>query len=168
MNSDNRSTHSLAVAALVVGCVSLLLTLLLAGFLMIRSGGERAAETALPTYLSEKALADIAESIAKPFNAEDFEALYGRFDPVARAQLSADTLKKQLGVLRPAIGKIDDSNFVGGQRIASPGTLPMYQLQYALKLSGGEYTGGTMTVKVMDHGDHAGIIWFFVGGTTPK
>jgi hypothetical protein len=122
----------------------------------------------MPTYLSAKALADIAESIAKPFNAEDFDELYARFDPAARAQLAAETLKKQLGALRPTIGKIDASAFVGGQRIASPGTLPMYQLQYSVKLSGGEYTGGTLTVKIMDHGDNAGVVWFLIGGTIPK
>jgi hypothetical protein len=168
MSNENQNTHALAIAALVVACVSLALTLMLAALSLFRSNGEHAAETALPTYLSAKALADIADGIVEPFNAEDFEGLYAHFDPAARAQMSVDTLKKQLGALRPAMGKIDAASFVGGQRIPSPGTLPMYQLQYSVKLSGGEYTGGSLSVKVMDHGDHAGIIWFFVGGTTPK
>lgn len=168
MNGDNRNTHTLAVVALVVACVSLVLSLLVAVSLVFKSDGQHATDTALPKYLTEKALADIAKNIAEPFNADDFDALYTRFDPAARAQLSADTLKKQLGALRPTIGKIESSNFIGGQRIASPGTLPMYQLQYSVKLSGGEYTGGNLSVKVMDHSDHAGMIWFFIGGTIPK
>jgi hypothetical protein len=168
MSEDNRGTHAFAIAALIVASVSLILTLLLAGLVLFKSSGDRAAESVLPTYLSEKALAGIAESIAEPFNAEDYEQLYSRFDPAARAQLSADTLRKQLGSLRAAIGKIDTSSFTGWQRIPAPGTLPLYQLQYALKLSGGDFASGTLSVKVMDHGDHAGIIWFFVGGTTPK
>jgi hypothetical protein len=113
-------------------------------------------------------LAVIAENIVDPFNAEDYEGLYNQFDAAARAQLSVDTLKKQIGALRPAIGKIDAANFVAWQRIPSPGTLPMYQLQYSLALSGGEYLAGSLSVKVIDHGDHAGVIFFYVGGTTPK
>jgi len=35
-------------------------------------------------------------------------------------------------------------------------------------LSGGDFVSGSLSVKVMDHGDHEGIIWFFVGGATPK
>jgi len=168
MSNDNRGTHTLAIAALIVACVSLILTLLIAGFLLTKTSGERTADSALPSYLSEKKLAAIAESIVKPFNMDDFEGLYSNFDEVARAQLSADTLKKQLAALRPVIGKIDAASYVSWQRIPSPGTLPLYQLQYSLKLSGGEYVSGSLSVKVIDHGDHAGIIWFLVGGTIPK
>jgi hypothetical protein len=166
--SDDNGTRSLAIAGLIVACVSLILTLLIAGFLLAKSKGERTADTALPSYLSEKQLAAIAEDIVVPFNADDYEGLYSHFDAAVRAQLTADTLKKQIGVLRPTIGKIDAANFVAWQRIPSPGTLPLYQLQYSLKLSGGEYAAGSLSVKIMDHGDRAGIIFFFVAGTTPK
>ena len=168
MSNENRDPQTLAIAALIVACVSLVLSLLIAGFLLLKAGGEHAVDSALPQYLSEKRLARIAESIVEPFDAGDFDALYSVFDPAARAQLSVDTLKKQLDPLRPSIGRIETASYMGWQKIPSPGTLPMYQLQYSLKLSGGNYVSGTLSVKVMDHGDHEGVIWFFVGGTTPK
>jgi hypothetical protein len=168
MSNDNRDPQALAIAALIVACVSLVLSLLIAGFLLLKTGGEHAVDSALPRYLSEKRLADIAESIVEPFNAGDFDGLYSIFDPAARAQLSVDTLKKQVSALRPAIGEIETASYVGWQKVASPGTLPIYQLQYSLKLSGGDYVSGSLSVKVMDHGDHEGVIYFFVGGTTPK
>jgi hypothetical protein len=168
MSNDDRGTQTLAIAALIIACVSLVVSLLIGGFLLLKTNGEHAADLPLPHYLSEKRLAGIAESIVEPFNAGDFDALYSVFDPAARAQLSADTLKKQIDSLRPSIGKIETASYVGWQKIPSPGTLPMYQLQYSLKLSGGNYVSGTLSVKVMDHGDHEGVIWFFVGGTTPK
>jgi hypothetical protein len=168
MSNDNRGTQTLAIAALIIACVSLVLSLLIAGFLLLKTSGEHAVDSALPQYLSEKRLAGIAEGIVEPFNAGDFDGLYSVFDPAARAQLSADTLKKQLGSLRPSIGKIETASYVGWQKIPSPGTLPMYQLQYSLKLSGGDFVSGLLNVKVTDHGDHEGIIWFFVAGTTPK
>ena len=132
------------------------------------SSGEHAAESALPRYLSEKRLAGIAESIVEPFNAGDFDGLYSVFDPAVRAQISADTIKKQLSPLRPSIGKIETASYVGWQKIPSQGTLPIYQLQYNLKLSGGDFVSGTLSVKIRDHGDHEGVIFFFVGGTTPN
>ena len=113
-------------------------------------------------------MASIANSIAAPFNAEDYEAIYGLLDPQARSQIAPDTIRKQLAPLRPGIGRIDSMNFVRSQRIQSPGTLPMFQLEYSLKLSGGQYIGGDMNIRVIDHGDHVGIVWFFVGGTVPK
>jgi hypothetical protein len=168
MSNDDRGTQTLAIAALIIACASLVVSLLIGGFLLLRTNGEHAADSALPQYLSEKRLASIAESVVEPFNAGDFDALYSVFDPAARAQISADTLKKQLDSLRPSIGKIETASYIGWQKIPSPGTLPMYQLQYSLKLSGGNYGSGTLSVKVMDHGDHEGIIFFFVGGTTPN
>src|SRR6185437_13267960 len=102
MNGDQRNSHTLAIVALVIACVSLVLSLIVAGSMVFKSGGERAIDTALPKYLSEKQLADFAQSIADRFNADDFDELYARFDPAARVQMSADTLKKQLGALRPA------------------------------------------------------------------
>jgi hypothetical protein len=166
MSNDDRGT--LAIAALIIACVSLVLSLLIGGFLLLKTNGERTADSALPPYLSEKRLASIAESIVEPFNAGDFDALYNVFDPAARAQISADTLRKQLDSLRPSIGKIEAASYMGWQKIPSPGTLPMYQLQYSLKLSGGNYASGSLSVKVMDHGDHEGVIFFFVAGTTPQ
>jgi retron-type reverse transcriptase len=144
------------------------MSLVIGGFLLLKTNGEHVADSALPQYLSEKRLASIAESIVEPFNAGDFDALYNVFDPAARAQISADTLKKQLDSLRSSIGKIEAASYIGWQKIPSPGTLPMYQLQYSLKLSGGNYLSGSLSVKVMDHGDHEGVIFFFVAGTTPK
>jgi hypothetical protein len=168
MSNDDRGTQGLAIAALVVACLSLVVSLMIGGFLLLKTNSEHAADSSLPQYLSEKRLAGIAESIVGPFNAGDFDALYSVFDPAVRAQLSADTLKKQLDSLRPSIGKVETASYTGWQKIPSSGTLPMYQLQYSLKLSGGNYSSGTMSVKVMDHGDHEGVIFFFVGGTTPN
>jgi hypothetical protein len=168
MSNNNRGTQTLAIAAFTIACVSLVLSLLIAGFLLLKTSGEHAAESALPQYLSEKRLAGIAESIVEPFNAGDFDGLYSVFDPAVRAQLSAETVRKQVGSLRPSIGKIETASYVGWQKIPSPGTLPIYQLQYNLKLSGGDFVSGTLSVKVMDHGDHEGVIWLVVLGTTPK
>jgi hypothetical protein len=168
MSNDNRGTQTLAIAALITACVSLVLSLLIVGFLLLKTSGEHAAESALPQYLSEKRLAGIAESIVEPFNAGDFDGLYSVFDPAVRAHLSADTIKKQLSPLRSSIGKIETASYVGWQKIPSQGTLPIYQLQYNVKLSGGDFVSGTLSVKVTDHEDHEGVIWLVVLGTTPK
>lgn len=168
MNSEVRNSQAVAIAALIVACVSLILTLGIGGYLLVRNNSDRAADLVLPSYLTEKTLAKIAESIVEPFNAADFDNLYSNFDPAARAQLSADTLRKQLGSLRSSIGKIDAASYVGWQKVPSPGTLPMYQLQYSLKLSGGDFNAGALSVKVMDHSDHAGVIWFLSAAPLPS
>jgi hypothetical protein len=69
MSNDDRGTRTLAIAALIIACVSLVVSLLIGGVLLLKENGEHAADSALPQYLSEKRLAGIAESIVEPFNA---------------------------------------------------------------------------------------------------
>jgi hypothetical protein len=166
---DN-SSRGLLVAILIVVGLNLAATLVQTG-LLVRSASAipaaaAGAEKALPGKYTDAVLARIADRVVAPYNKHDMEAVYAEFDEIAKNQISRAKFDTQLAQLSTLIGKVESSSFVGSQRQQSQGRLDMYQLNYIVRLSGGNLPTGTMTITVVDRESGPGIVGFFINGKT--
>ena len=124
------------------------------------------ADRALPEKYTDAALVKIADRVVVPYNKQDMDALYAAFDEIAKNQIPRDKFDAQLTKLWTLVGKVESSSFVGSQRQQSQGRLDMFQLNYVVRLSGGELPTGTMTITVVDREAGPGIVGFFINGKT--
>jgi hypothetical protein len=168
---DN-SSRGLLVAILIVVGLNLAATLVQTGLLLRSTSGipATAAETGrnLPGKYTDAALARISDRVIVPYNKHDIDALYGAFDEIAKNQIPRDKFDAQLAQLSTLVGKVESSSFVGSQKQQSQGRLDMYQLNYVVRLSGGNLPTGTMTITIVDRESGPGIVGFFINGKTQQ
>lgn len=119
----------------------------------------------LPDYLDDDALAELAGRLQELYNAEDHVAMYAEFDELARVQFMADDLKLQLANFGKVVGKIDDTAFSHHEATDYRGR-DAFNLHYKVRLSEGPFSLGTLRLSVIDRDDHAGLMGFFVNGTS--
>jgi hypothetical protein len=166
---DN-SSRGLLIAILIVVALNLVATLVQTGLLLRSPAGISAtateADRTLPKKYNDAELAKIADRVVVPYNKQDMDALYSVFDEIARNQIPRDKFDAQLAQLWALVGKVESSSFVGSQRQQSQGRLDMYQLNYVVRLSGGNLPTGTMTITIVDRESGPGIVGFFINGKT--
>ena len=167
---NDSSSRGLLIAILIVVGLNLAVTLVQTALVLrstsVIAGTAAGAARALPEKYTDAALAKIADRVVVPYNKQDLDTLYGAFDEIAKNQIPRDKFDAQLAKLWTLVGKVESSSFVGSQRQQSQGRLDMYQLNYVVRLSGGGLPTGTMTITVVDRESGAGIVGFFISGTT--
>lgn len=161
------SSRGLLVAILIVSGMNLLVAAVQVG-LMLRQPTKAASEASptLPKQFTDAELSNIAHRVTEPYNRGDMDALYDAFDDLAKNQLPRSKLEEQLGQVAGLVGKVDSAAYSGFQKLPSQGGLDMYQLNYVVKLSGGRFNSGVMTVSVVDRTQTIGIVGFFINGRT--
>jgi len=166
------SSRALLIAILTVAALNLAATLVQTGLLLRSNSGVPAsaaeAERNLPAKYTDEALIKIADRVAVPYNKGDIDALYAAFDDAAKNQIPREKFETQLGQLTNLVGKVESKSFVGSQKQQSQGRLDMYQLNYVVRLSGGQFPTGTMNITVVDRESGPGIMGFFITGKTEQ
>jgi hypothetical protein len=166
------SSRGLLLAILIVVSLNLAATLVQTGLLLRAPSGIPAAatqaDTTLPGKYTDAALAKIADRVVVPYNNQDIDALYSVFDEIAKNQIPRDKFGAQLAQLWTLVGKVESSSFVGSQKQQNQGRLDMYQLNYVVRLSGGNLPTGTMTITIVDRESGPGIVGFFINGKTQQ
>jgi hypothetical protein len=125
-----------------------------------QSGEQQAS---LPDRYDEAELARISDTFVKPYNSNDVDALYEVLDPVAKTQVPRSKVEETIGKLRPTLGEIESSSYVSFQNISSQG-VEIIQLNYAVSLSGGTFTSGTLQINIIDRKSGPGLVGFFLNG----
>jgi hypothetical protein len=165
-------SRGLLVAILIVVGLNLAATLVQTGILLQTTSGipvtASVTRNALPAKYTDAALAKIAARLVEPYNKLDIDALYAEFDAIAKTQIPRDKFATQFTRLSGLVGKVESSSFSGSQKQQSQGSLDMYQLNYAVRLSGSEFPAGTMTINVVDRESGPGIVGFFITGKTQQ
>jgi hypothetical protein len=132
-----------------------------------RSASSRTAtaDNALPSKFTDAVLAKIADRVVAPYNKKDMDALYAEFDEIARNEIPHDKFEAEFSKLSNLVGKVESSSYVGSQKLQSQaGRLDMYQLNFVVRLSGGNFPTGTMTINVVDRESGPGIVGVFING----
>lgn len=134
--------------------------------LLWRSTPEKSAHPEQTTErFSPEVAEEIAQKVVQPYNNGDTSQLYAAFDDLAKVQMSLEQLEKQTVNVLTVVGKVDSAAFAGSKAMPEQGPWPMYQLNYMVRLSGGNFSGGAMFITVVDRGDEYGVMGFFVNGT---
>jgi hypothetical protein len=151
------------IAILIVSVASLLLSATQLG-LALRGTGSSASASSLPSRYSDEELRRIATSVTDPYNRDDIDSIYNAFDEVARNQVPRQKIADSVATLRKMLGNVDSVTYVGFKALPHEGTLPLYQLNYSVKLSGGTLPNGTMQINVIDRPAGPGIVGFIIYG----
>ena len=167
-SSEPPRAHPLLYVVLVVTLVNLLLT----GTLWFSAGHRQQPQSdtpstsdSLPSYLDEAGLANIASDLTHYYNAQDGEAFYAAMDDLAKVQLSLKDIQSELDRLPALVGKIEASAY-SHYESSTYGSFPSYNLIYKVRLAGGPFEGGTLSVSVIDRGGRHGLIGFRVNGAS--
>ena len=169
MSEDSVNTsRGLLVAILVVALLNLVLAAVQTG-IALRSPAGTAAESreAVPARRWSPAETDaLAARVTEPFNRGDLDALYESFDPLARNQFSREDFEKQFRPLSEIVGQIESASFAGSQVLQNQGSLDVHQLNYVVRLGGGQFATGAMNINVVERDGQLGIVGVFVNGRT--
>jgi hypothetical protein len=162
---SDESSRGLLIAILIVGVASLLASSIQIG-LTLRGGTPHAAASNLPSRYSEDELRKLAASLTEPYNRDDVDAIYKTFDDVAKNQVSRQKVADTLAKLRSMFGNIDSATYEGFKELSQEGGLPVYQLNYSVRLAGPDLPNGTMQINVIDRQSGPSILGFFVSART--
>lgn len=160
------SSRGILIAILLVCGANLLVGVLQTG-LLLRQPGTVAAPSAGDPFagrFDSAAMATIARRVVEPYNRNDPDGIYKAFDDIAKVSLKRDEFDKQLKSMYDLIGKIDTLAYESARKTQGQGGLDTYEVKYAVKLSGGRFSAGEMTLHVLDRGSDLGIYGFFVTG----
>src|SRR5215813_7349775 len=102
----------------------------------------------LPAKYDAAALAKVARRITEPFNRGDVNGLYNAFDEAAQLQMSRETFEAQVKAL-DMFGKVEAAAYQTARKVQSEWG-NTYELKYIVKLTGGRFNSGQMTVTVID------------------
>ncbi len=163
-------SRGLLVAILVVAVLNLVLAAVQTG-IALRTPPVVAAESGETSTARRWSPAEtdaLAARVIEPFNRGDLNALYELFDPLARNQFSREDFEKQFKPLSELIGQIDSASFAGSQTLQNQGSLDVYQLNYVVRLSGGQVPTGAMNINVVDRDGQLGIVGVFINGRTGR
>ena len=160
------SSRGVLIAILVVSIANLLVGALQTGLLLNQRAATTATESSnqLTAKFDAAVVAKVARRITEPYNRGDVDALYNAFDDIAKVQMPRAQFDAQIKSMVELIGKVDSTAYEGAQKLANEGGLDAYQLKYVVKLSGGRFNTGEMTVNVFDHTSDLGIYAFFING----
>jgi hypothetical protein len=61
---------------------------------------------------------------------------------------------------------VDSASYSGFRQLPNQGGLKLFQLNYSVRLSGGQVPIGNMQINVVDRTSGAGIVGFFISGRT--
>jgi len=164
---STESSRGILIAILVVCGANLLVGVLQTG-LLLRPGtiAPPAAVDPFAGRFDSTAMATIARRVVEPYNHSDSNAVFNAFDDVAKVSLVRDEFERQLKAMYDLIGKIDTMAYESARKTQGQGGLDTYEVKYAVKLSGGRFRAGEMTLHVLDRGTDLGIYGFFVAGNT--
>ena len=152
------------IAILVVSVANLLVGVLQTG-LMLKQPPATATESSfeLPAKYDAVVLAKVARRITEPFNRGDLDGLYNAFDEAAKLQMSRETFEVQVKAL-DLFGKVEAASYETARKVQNEWG-NTYELKYIVKLSGGRFNSGQMTVIVIDRASDLGIWGFNINGT---
>jgi hypothetical protein len=168
--SEN-SSRPLLIAILVVAAANLVASALQIGLSIQgqKAGGTTPTAESLPARYTESEIASIAKRVTGPYNQGDLEGLYVSLDDLAKNQISMDKLKEQVGKLRALVGTaVESASYSGFHVLQNEGGLKLIELDYVVRLSGGQVPSGTMQIKIVDRPSGAGILGFFINARTPQ
>lgn len=116
--------------------------------------------------ISSKDATALADRIVPLYNANNENALYDQFDELAKVQISKEQLIEQLSKLGTIIGKIDSYVYSHAVTLGTEGGRTYYKLIYKVRLSGGPFSQGEMTLTVTTGEKGLGLYGLFVNGTS--
>jgi hypothetical protein len=132
----------------------------------LKGSALRANASSLPARYTEEELKKIAATVTEPYNRDDVDAIYKSLDDVVKNQLTrqkvADTVQKLKGML----GTVDSLTYEGFKELPHENSLPVYQLNYSVKLSGAQLPVGTMQINVLDRPSGPSLVGFFIFART--
>lgn len=162
------SSRGILIAILIICVANLIVSTLQVGLLFRQSSGTVAAQAvdSLPTKFTDAELTRIAYQVTDPYNRHDMDALYEVFDDIFKMQLSKEKLEEQLGSTMELVGKVDSATYSGFKKLSGQDGIELYELNYVVKLSGGHFSIGTMTINIINRPQKVGIVGFFINGRT--
>jgi len=158
-------SRGLLIAILIVSVASLLLSATQLG-ITLRSSASNPSTSTLPSRYSDEELRRIASSVTEPYNRDDIDGLYKTFDDVAKNQITRQKVADTVATLKSLVGNVDSATYEGFKALPHEGTLPVYQLNYSVKLSKSTLPNGTMQINVLDRSSGPGLVGFYVYGKT--
>lgn len=161
------SSRGILIAILAVVSLNLVVTSIQLG-VELHSGSTVSHAEALPARYTPSVLQGLADRLIGPYNNDDGDALYASFDDLAKNQISREQFLQKFEQLRTLMGKVESASYSGFTRQQSQGSLPAYQLNYVVKLSGSTLPSGTLMINVVDRDTGPGIIGFFIYGRTAQ
>jgi len=108
----------------------------------------KAAQHELPPVLSSEVRDEIFESFSQYFNAADYDSLYNMFGPVTKAQLTKETVTKELEKLVDYFHSIESGAYAYSELVGSQGSTNIFTMYYSVKLSEKSQFGTKGTLKV--------------------
>lgn len=106
----------------------------------------------------------LSESLIPLYNQRNVTALYDRFDPLAKVQITKDQVAAQVEKLATLLGRVKDCAYSHATIAGAQGGRTYYTLHYKVSLSGGQLPTGTFTLTVARNANELGLFGFFIGG----
>jgi hypothetical protein len=85
-------------------------------------------------------------------------------DTLAKNQVSQEKMADQIKKLKSLVGNVESASYSGFKELPNEGGLKLFQLNYGVKLSGGQVPFGSMQINVVDRPGGPGIVGFFIFG----
>jgi hypothetical protein len=169
---SDATVRNLLIAILAVSAANLVVSMVQTTIALTRPAPpgsiDAAGNAELPSKFSPDELQRLAARVTEPYNRNDLDAVYAEFDELTKVQVSREKFREQMGSVSEVVGRVDSFAFAGWQKIPNQGGLPQYQLNYLVRLSGGRFSGGAMSINVVDRGESVGVIGFFINGATQR
>ncbi|MDK1286453.1 DUF3887 domain-containing protein [Pseudoalteromonas umbrosa] len=109
---------------------------------------EEASKHELPSFITEQVREDILNTFIEHFNAQDFDALYNMFGPVAKSQISKEKMDEEFSKLVRVFDKIEQGTYSFAELSGQQGSTTVYVLNYTVTLSEKSTFGGAGNLKI--------------------
>ncbi|MBU2707685.1 hypothetical protein KCM76_16960 [Zooshikella marina] len=107
----------------------------------------------------------VAEPLVRLYNEKQHSKIYELFDDLAKVQFTEETLKEQIEKVYKMVGRVDKFIYSHSEYVGVVNGKQYYNLHFQVKLSGSDFTKGSMKVTVVDLQGKYGLIAFFVNGS---
>lgn len=167
---QNQASKRLLIAILIISALNLLTSIIQISIsisTLVPTEKETTTGDATLTHnWTETELDKIATRVTEPYNRKDLEKLYSILDELTKQQLTLAEFTSQLSNSYDFIGTVESSTYLGSTEMKVPGQLNTYKLNYSIRLSGGKFETGRMTITVIDRDGTPGIVGIFLNGNT--
>lgn len=119
------------------------------------SQAQQVATHELPQVVNSKVRDSLYKEFASAFNAEDYDALYEMFGPVAKAQIAREEMDSEFKKLVKYFSSVQSGGFTHSELAYTQGNTNVYVLYYTVKLPEESEFGslGTLKITVAVQGD---------------
>lgn len=163
VSTDRLSSSTVLIIALLIANLGL------SSYIAFRPSPRPNAEFSkdAPTFaITELEANKAAETVVPLYNEKNISALYERFDPLAKVQFTKEQLAGQIEKLSTLIGGIESYAYSHATVAGIQGGRTYYSLHYKVRLKGGPFPFGELTLTVVRNADGLGIFGLFINGNT--